>query len=402
MLILTIILPARRLRCGTLTLAREDGAVLLDNVPIAAFASTWLAAQHGNPSRNTALAYGDPPEGTFEFQGIYESGDFTLLPALHYGPHGVLALRAVSGQALLAQAGGRGPLLIHGGPPGPHGRLRSTAGGMRVSNADMFALRHAIDSETRLHSLCITDQGEPGGALIYDDPKCAATDSLPAAAMQPAAKPRPVAMPTLSRRDIIRAAVAAPVVFAAAAPAAAYGQTAYDQPNVEPPPPAVAPGSAALQDLQNAGNTGNLFEGSDRPLATDAPINPSTDIPPTPPASPADQPDQPAQEELLPQVADDPAVDEQAQTVDTDDAQVTAAAAAYAAARVAWDAIKRRPDAPSDQMSTAFAALNRASGQLAFARSQARTAVTKLADDAEQAVRKQVKYVLDRNKPASD
>jgi hypothetical protein len=53
-------------------------------------------------------------------------------------------------------------------------------------------------------------------------------------------------------------------------------------------------------------------------------------------------------------------------------------------------------------MSTAFAALNRASGQLAFARSQARTAVTKLADDAEQAVRKQVKYVLDRNKPASD
>jgi hypothetical protein len=227
MLVLTIGLPPQRNRCGTLTLAREEGEVLIDAVPVAGLASSALATRHGNAARSPELPYGNAPNGTFKLAGIYASGDRTRLPARHFGPHGIIALQAVSGQALIAKSAGRGPLLIHGGPPGPHESLRSTAGALRLANADMLALRALLKEDSELSCLCFTDD-ENASALAYDDPHCSLSERLDPNLLLPAPPVTQMAAPTISRRGAIRNAGAAfivPLTFMAAIPEVGLAQS---------------------------------------------------------------------------------------------------------------------------------------------------------------------------------
>jgi hypothetical protein len=261
MLILTIGLPAKRNRCGALTLAREGGAILLRAAPAAGFVCSVLATAH-NPGREPVLPYGDTPTGTFRLAGVYASGDGTSLPARHFGPHGVIALEAISGQALIAASAGRGKVLMHGGPPGPHGRLRGTAGALRLTNEDMLTLRLAVDADPELSVLCYPDEST-GGALVYDDPQCKLTDTLDLATLDVAPPARLAPKPeSLSRRDIMRgggAALIMPVSFFATAPAA-FAQTAYNdqgtQNNAAPDNTQNAIAAPAPDNSQGTGDSG--------------------------------------------------------------------------------------------------------------------------------------------------
>jgi hypothetical protein len=87
MLSLTIGLPTSRSRCGTLTLSREEGEILIDGAPVAGLASSALAAKNGNENRDPILPYGNVPTGTYRLSATYASGDGTRLPARQYGPH---------------------------------------------------------------------------------------------------------------------------------------------------------------------------------------------------------------------------------------------------------------------------------------------------------------------------
>lgn len=224
MLNLTIILPASRNGLGTLSLSREDGQVLLGDIAVAGTSSSVLASQHNNPNRDVISLYGHTPTGTFRLSGIYASGDGTRLPARHYGPNGIIALEAVSGQALLANSAGRGILLIHGGPMGPNNSLRSTAGALRVSNADMNKLCDLIGSATELSCLCLEDDGM-STPCVFDDPLCRLTERVDPALMIVRTA---VQSGILSRRNVIRGATASfimPISFVAATPEIAAAQS---------------------------------------------------------------------------------------------------------------------------------------------------------------------------------
>jgi hypothetical protein len=224
---MTINLPTSRSRCGSLTLAREDGQVLLDSRPAAGLASSALAAKNGNEARDPVLPYGHAPTGTFRLAGVYASGEGTRLPARYYGPHGIIALKSVTGQALLASGAGRGDLLIHGGPAGPNDSLRSTAGSVRLSNADMLSLISLIGSAKDLSCLCYIDD-EAAGANVYDDFGCRLPDTIDPSILVSPHEVRPRAPQPVSRRNLIRAAGAAfvvPISFVAATTEIAVAQS---------------------------------------------------------------------------------------------------------------------------------------------------------------------------------
>lgn len=227
MLSLTIGLPTSRSSCGTLTLAREEGEVLIDGAPVAGLASSKLATKNENENRDPILSYGNAPTGTYRLSGTYASGDGTRLPARQYGPHGVIALTPVSGQGLLAAGAGRGELLIHGGPLGPNDTLRSTAGSLRLANADMLTLRSFIGFGSELSCLCFIDDELPGAA-VYDDTACRLPEQIDPFVLEAAPILAHLRRPAMSRRNVMRAAGVAfivPISFVAAIPEPAAAQS---------------------------------------------------------------------------------------------------------------------------------------------------------------------------------
>lgn len=81
-----------------------------------------------NPERDPLRPFGHVPFGGYRFR------ETRAIPPEHqaeYGTH-VLVFDPVAGQALDAESYGRLELLIHGGDPGPDGRLRRTNGDLRV------------------------------------------------------------------------------------------------------------------------------------------------------------------------------------------------------------------------------------------------------------------------------
>ena len=408
MFVLTIALPAERGSCGRLSLAKEGGEVLLSAIVVAGRASSALAKARGNAARDPILPYGDAPTGTYRCGGVYASGDGTALAARHYGPHGVLMLTPVSGQGLLAQSAGRQSLLIHGGPLGPQGRLRSTAGALRLANEDMQVLLTLLGPAPQLNALCYADDGN-GGAPVYDDPHCALAE--PVALVQPASMPGLVPHHAISRRHVLRAGGAAlvvPVSFAAA-PRMAMAQTAYngesstspdnDQTTVQLNPAAATadvggpaavegatPAHSALDQLINATNgsesTGQAFDNGQGP--DDTTVNTTPQTPSTPDAStvPDDQP-------LPQQVVDDPDVQSAAQNYNEATVAAVAAAAAYTVAEQNFSALKSQPNAPAAQLTQAYAALNKAQAQKTYTQYQANASKEEL--------QKKVRFVLDKS-----
>ena len=408
MFILTIALPVARSHCGSLTLAQEGGNILLSAVAVAGRASAALAKARGNGVRDPVLPYGDAPTGTYRWGGIYASGDGTALPARHYGPHGIIMLTPVSGQGLLAQGAGRQVLLIHGGPLGPQGRLRSTAGALRLANEDMQILLEQLGPAPQLNALCYADDGE-GGAPVHDDAHCALAE--PVTLAQTAALSASVPSHTLSRRHILRAggvALVLPVSFAAA-PRMAVAQTAYNgessttpdgsQTAVQLNPAAAAadvggpaavegatPAHSALDQLINATNgsetTGQAFDNGQG--QSDTTINTPPPTPDTPDATavPDDQP-------LPPDVVNDPDVQSAAQSYNEAAVAAVAATAGYTAAQQNWNTLKSQPNPPGAQLTKAYAALNKAQAQKTFTEYKANT--------AKETLQKKVRFVLDKS-----
>ena len=71
-------------------------------------------------------------------------------PQKSYGPNGAIRLKALGGDALMAESLGRSGLLIHGGTTGTEkywrgkGALRATHGCIRLSNKDVKKLMELI------------------------------------------------------------------------------------------------------------------------------------------------------------------------------------------------------------------------------------------------------------------
>lgn len=128
-------LPADRARPGTLELLSATGDVLSGPWPAVGKADPSLGADYGNPDCDRMQSFGDAPTGGYEV--------IALLPpaaeergAMLVGPHGVIQLRPVSGEAAMADRQGRTSLLIHGGSD----HLAPTDGSIRIPNEGMAEL----------------------------------------------------------------------------------------------------------------------------------------------------------------------------------------------------------------------------------------------------------------------
>jgi hypothetical protein len=95
----------------------------------------------GNPSLSPFLHAGNTPVGDYVSPATVSTTNWNQSS---YGPWGAVRLKAVSGDALLAQRLGREGLLIHGGGSGQFDGYRSTLGCLRLHDADMKELIRTI------------------------------------------------------------------------------------------------------------------------------------------------------------------------------------------------------------------------------------------------------------------
>ncbi len=109
-------LPADRLSNGTFTVQDEDGRVVLGPHPVVCAVDKVFAARAGNPDASRRRPFGDVPTGRYRYLGLARPGDVALPIDENTGLHPVLVFRAVDGEAAMAEAAGRGDLLLHGGP----------------------------------------------------------------------------------------------------------------------------------------------------------------------------------------------------------------------------------------------------------------------------------------------
>jgi hypothetical protein len=209
--------PARN-HTGMLRLEDTNGRLILGPVPVAGRSSDARAEQHGNPRRDPLLRYGDTPTGTYRATRILKSGEGTLYEHHAYGPHGVIVLEAVSGDAALADAAGRHRLFIEGGDIGRRGNIRSTTGALRLTNTHQAALLAALGDATGFLCHCVEDPSIGATSMVDVDDGCVEADPprLPDRCLDSEGLTS-----DLSRREALRVAIAAgvalglPVSFAA-------------------------------------------------------------------------------------------------------------------------------------------------------------------------------------------
>ena len=121
--------------------------VNLDGVPAGEFrvlgrGSTKIKGQPtGNPTLSPLMYAGNTPTGDYVSPAMVST---TGWDRDSYGPWGAIRLKAVGGEALLAERLGREGLLIHGGSEGRFDGFRPTLGCLRLQNADMKELAGII------------------------------------------------------------------------------------------------------------------------------------------------------------------------------------------------------------------------------------------------------------------
>lgn len=187
---ISVELPADRSQLGTLRLLADDGTLVAGPFQAYGKADGGTAANHGNPSRNTVLPFGDTPLGTYSVPGLEGTGDSTGRSTHSYGPNGAIRLNPTSGDASTAAGLGRQYLLIHGGDLNASGSLRPTNGCIRLSNTDMVSLINAIAVEAQITgppnacsvgvlSVSVTAGGADDGYDEGDPPPPAAPIPIP-------------------------------------------------------------------------------------------------------------------------------------------------------------------------------------------------------------------------------
>ena len=227
--------------CGSLCLFTSDGKLLFGPVPVAARASSELAAAHGNPKRNPCFRYGDPPTGRYRLIGHRRESAGMHLPAPEYGRAGVLLLAPVAGEAALAEANGRYTICISGGRSSRTGRLRPTAGGFRLADADMRTLLRLLGDDLEdIALICKAVAGGNSHPAVDGDAPCFGVDPLSTGDFAWHPNRRQVLMGAaggfglqLAGRNVVfqfagRGAILLPT--AAMAPAPAWAEVAYHGP----------------------------------------------------------------------------------------------------------------------------------------------------------------------------
>jgi len=124
-----ILLPTNRQKYGTLTCGDLKAQCCAQS-------DLMAAIKAGNPSRDSLKPYGNTPLG--RYRGTLGA---VLQPERSYGPHRVIELQALDGDALAATKNGRDGIWIHGGAPAPDGiGLRPTHGCVRLSDRNQGEL----------------------------------------------------------------------------------------------------------------------------------------------------------------------------------------------------------------------------------------------------------------------
>jgi lipoprotein-anchoring transpeptidase ErfK/SrfK len=142
---LNVLLPRNRNFPGWLRI-EVDGIPVVEFRVLGRGSTTVKKIPTGNRTRNPFFFAGDTPTGDYVSPAIVSSGDWEHAS---YGPWGAVRLKAVAGDALLAEKLGRTGLLIHGGNPGLPGQFggyRPTLGCLRLSNRDMKQLVAMLSS----------------------------------------------------------------------------------------------------------------------------------------------------------------------------------------------------------------------------------------------------------------
>jgi len=173
---LIVTVPPGRQSCGGLIALDPEGRDLLGgSISVAARADDALARGHGNPSRDVARPYGDPPCGTYVLIAIdslagapeslrEEAGNWQLL------------FEPSEGDAARAESGGRLLLGLHGGRLGEDNRLRATAGGLRMSNSDLDTLHRVLSGEDEWRLELREETARMLTSLLSSEPAGAAVD----------------------------------------------------------------------------------------------------------------------------------------------------------------------------------------------------------------------------------
>lgn len=136
-------LPTNRWANGKIWVENENGETIAGPFDARGKSSDKIAKNKGNPARVSTQKYGDTPTGGYVVRAVTATGTGTHFPESSFGPYGAIAMEGAFGDAADAVFNGRTGIMIHGGPPSANGNLKSTAGCVRVSNADMKALMEA-------------------------------------------------------------------------------------------------------------------------------------------------------------------------------------------------------------------------------------------------------------------
>lgn len=151
-------LPEDRTKPGSLRLVDDNGLIVSGPFEAYGKADSGAATRHGNPTRIHIHPYGDTPLGVYQSVPV-RTGHNTSLNFNSFGINGGLVLIPKSGDALFARNNGRTGLMIHGGVPGPNGKLRATNGCIRLSDADMKVLMQGVSNAAQKNMQCVVNPG---------------------------------------------------------------------------------------------------------------------------------------------------------------------------------------------------------------------------------------------------
>ncbi len=168
-------LPENRDYCGELRL-QIGPRLSLGPWPVAGRSSDELALRHGNPQRLRTLRYGDTPLGLYRLRRVLPTGAGTPYPKAQHGACGVLVFESRSGEGALAEANGRFYLGLIGGRSARNGRLRSTAGALRLANAHLRQLIGALTDPDRAELEILSTARL--GAEVAVDAACECADPI--------------------------------------------------------------------------------------------------------------------------------------------------------------------------------------------------------------------------------
>ena len=158
-LTLKIIFPKDRMKLGRASLVRDDGTVILADMPVLGISDNAAAIAHNNPTHDPLKPFGNTPTGLSKLVKLSPRADVDA-----YGPNPVYSMDPVSGDILKAESAPyfRSGLWHHGGALNPAYTqwkgLRPTYGCVRHLNSNLALINGYADMATEF--LCeITEEG---------------------------------------------------------------------------------------------------------------------------------------------------------------------------------------------------------------------------------------------------